>query len=128
MFGPMVLPAAVVVLVLVPGAVALLVAVLRAGRPDGHDATVVAARRHEARISAAAAALSIGLAVGLGEPRGRRVGTSRRAARSGSVRRGADDLPGADRRGVALAAPDRRGPHRAARAARRAGPGRLAAA
>jgi hypothetical protein len=57
----MILPAAVVVLVLVPGAVALLVAVLLAGRrPDGHD------RRHEARISAAAAALSTGLAVGLG--------------------------------------------------------------
>ncbi|MEU4385248.1 hypothetical protein [Promicromonospora sp. NPDC023805] len=67
MFGlsGMILPAAVVVLVLVPGAVALLVAVLLAGRPEGHDATVAAARRHEARISAAAAALSIGLAVGL---------------------------------------------------------------
>lgn len=69
MFGlsGMVLPAAVIVLVLVPGAVALLVAVLLAGRrPDGHDATVDAARRHEARISTAAAALSTGLAVGLG--------------------------------------------------------------
>lgn len=56
---------AVIVLVLIPGSVALLVAVLRAGRPEGHDATVVAARRHEARISAAAAALSTGVAVGL---------------------------------------------------------------
>ena len=60
------------VIVLVPlsliAVVTFLVAGLRAGRPDGHVATVVAARRHEARISAAAAASSLCVALAIGNP------------------------------------------------------------
>lgn len=48
--------------------IALLISVLRAGRPDGHDATVTAARRHETRISVAAAVLSVCVALGMSNP------------------------------------------------------------
>jgi hypothetical protein len=54
--------------VLLVALVALLFAVLRRGRPEGHDATVVAARRHEARISTASAVSSVGAALAVGNP------------------------------------------------------------
>jgi hypothetical protein len=57
----------VVVLGLPVVAVALIVLLVTAqGRPQDQDATVVAARRHETRISAVAAAASIGVALALG--------------------------------------------------------------
>lgn len=67
MFTPTLLVVVLIPLGLI-ALVAFLVAVLRAGQPDGHDATVAAARRHEARISAAAAVSSIGVALVLGSP------------------------------------------------------------